>query len=289
MFEFLSFIVLFFGITLAAAFDVKITPTEIPDKLTHTLIALGIVFSSLEAFVQFDFQVLRNSLIYGISFLAFGFLLYKLGQWGGGDAKVLACVGFFSPLISTFLNQPLHSFAFSYLINLFLIGAIYMIFYSIALALINKKIIRSFLRSAKSSSKMIVISFCVLFFIATFINFQLFKIYGIRFEFTSIFLNSFLVCVITTSLFLLWIFVKSVESIAFRKRVHVSKLKIGDVLLESKVWEGLSEEELRKIKNSGKKFVWIKEGVRFAPSFPLTLLFTLHYGNILFILFKLIG
>ncbi|MEM5870211.1 MAG: prepilin peptidase [Candidatus Aenigmatarchaeota archaeon] len=288
MLEIFSFLTLLFGISLAAAFDVKITPTEIPDELTHALIALGILFSSLESLIQFNFQILINSLIYGISFLAFGFLLYKLGQWGGGDAKVLASIGFFSPLISNLLNQPLAEFAFTYLINLFLLGAVYMIFYSIVLALINRKIISNFLKNAKSSSKIIVFSFLLLFSVTFFINSQLFKIYKIPFELASIIFNSLLICFLTICLFLLWVFVKSVENVAFKKRIPISKLKVGDVLLESKVWEGLTEEEVKRIKRSGKKFVWIKEGVRFAPSFPLALLFTFYYGNVLFSFFKFI-
>lgn len=289
MFEVISLIILLFGLALAAAFDVKITPTEIPDDLSHALIILGIFFSFLEAQIQFNFQILMNSLIYGISFLAFGFLLYKLGQWGGGDAKVLASVGFFSPLLSTFLNQPLTSFAFGYLMNVFVIGAVYMIFYSIVLAFMNRKIMSNFLQNAKSSSKVIVISFCFLFLIVALLNLHLFKIFGIYVELNSILLNSFLICFSATCLFLLWIFVKSVENVAFKKRIPTSRLKVGDVLLESKVWEGLTEEEVKRIKKSGKKFVWIKEGVRFAPTFPLALIFTLFYGNSISFIFSFFG
>jgi prepilin signal peptidase PulO-like enzyme (type II secretory pathway) len=96
--------------------------------------------------------------------------------------------------------------------------------------------------------------------------------------------NSLLPLVLFVSLILLWKFVKVVEDVGFKKRISVSKLKVGDVLLESKRWDGITEAELRKIKKSGKKFVTIKTGVRFGPVFSLALLFTFFYGDITFFL-----
>jgi len=49
--------------------------------------------------------------------------------------------------------------------------------------------------------------------------------------------------------------------------------------LSGKLWVGLKKSEvlkLRKLKNS----VWIKEGVRFAPSFFLALIATALWGNL---------
>ncbi|MCS7106355.1 MAG: hypothetical protein NZ942_03500, partial [Candidatus Aenigmarchaeota archaeon] len=67
-----------------------------------------------------------------------------------------------------------------------------------------------------------------------------------------------------------------------------SKLKVGDVLAESKLWEGITQKDLIKIKKSGKKYVVIKEGVRFAPAFPLALLFTLYFGDVFPLIFRLV-
>jgi len=101
----------------------------------------------------------------------------------------------------------------------------------------------------------------------------------------SLIVDSFFILLISLILFLVWKFVKAVEEIAFKKRIPVSKLRVGDVLLESKVWEGITGRELRAIRKSGKKFIWIKSGVCFAPAFPLALLFTVYFGDgILFFL-----
>jgi prepilin signal peptidase PulO-like enzyme (type II secretory pathway) len=85
----------------------------------------------------------------------------------------------------------------------------------------------------------------------------------------------------TIGLYIVFKFAKSVESVGFKQRIPVSRLKVGDVLLESKVWDGISKRQLQKIKRSGKRFIWVKSGVRFAPAFPLALLFTLYFGDLI--------
>ncbi|MEM5772604.1 MAG: prepilin peptidase [Candidatus Aenigmatarchaeota archaeon] len=289
MFEVVGFLIAFLGSSLAAAFDLKITPTEIPDEIPHTMIALALILSCFQSLLEFSFSPLIESLLYGFSLLAFGFLMYRLGQWGGGDAKVLAAIGFFTPFISPLTKNLLLPFAFSYLVNVFIVGAAYMLFYAFVLAALNKKIITEFLKSVKSSCKIIAISMVALLLLFCSTNILLFNFFGLSADFYSIFSNSLLLLILTLSLFLIWIFVKTVEDKAFKRRIPISKLKVGDVLLESKLWEGITEKEIKKIKKSGKKSVWIKEGVRFAPTFPLALIFTLLFGDLILFLFSLIG
>lgn len=286
MFEIISLIVAIFGSSLAAAFDLKITPTEIPDEIPHAMIALALILASFKCIVDFSLNPLIESSLYGLLLLAFGFLMYRFGQWGGGDAKVLAAIGFFSPFISTLTKNFYLPFAFAYLVNVFIVGAAYMLIYAFVLAILNKKIFFSFLKNVKSSSKIMMVSLLALFSLFFFSNFYLFKLFSLPIDFYSIILNSSLLLIFSLGLFLLWLFTKTVEDVAFKKKIPLSKLKVGDVLLESKVWEGITEKELKKIKKSGKKFVWIKEGVRFALAFPLALIFTLFYGDCVFFLIK---
>jgi Flp pilus assembly protein protease CpaA len=286
MFELISLFVALFGSSLAAAFDLKITPTEIPDEIPHAMIALALILAFLRSLVELNYTTFLNCLIYGSFLLFFGFLMYKLGQWGGGDAKILAAIGFFSPFLSSYTKNLRFPFALSYLINVFFVGAIYMLVYAFVLAILNKKIVKEFSRSIKASSRAMLISLPVLTLIFFLSNFYLFNFFGLSFEFSSIFLNSVLVSTLCFGFFLLWVFIKSVENVAFKKRIPVSKLKVGDVLLESKVWEGITEKELMSIRKSGKKFVMIKEGVRFAPTFPLALISTLMWGDVISFFFQ---
>ncbi len=90
------------------------------------------------------------------------------------------------------------------------------------------------------------------------------------------------IVVFFTSLFitLFWKYAKVIENVAFRRKIAVAKLREGDVLFESKKWVGLTKEEVQKIKRTRKNVV-IKEGVRFAPAFPLALVATYYLGNII--------
>jgi hypothetical protein len=112
------------------------------------------------------------------------------------------------------------------------------------------------------------------------------KSFQLAFELNSAIQNSIIPLLVTLGLFFLWRFAKAVEDIGFKRKIPVSKLKVGDVLLENRLWEGINEKQLKKIKKSGKKTVVIKEGVRFAPAFPLALLFTLFYGDGILFLIK---
>ena len=96
----------------------------------------------------------------------------------------------------------------------------------------------------------------------------------------------FFVILGTFGFFLFWKFAKTVENVGFKKKISVSKLREGDVLESSRIWEGITKEQLRKIKNSGKKYVKIKDGVRFAPSFSLALIFTYFQGDAIFWLIR---
>ncbi|HDD46289.1 MAG TPA: hypothetical protein ENG42_02350 [Candidatus Aenigmarchaeota archaeon] len=71
---------------------------------------------------------------------------------------------------------------------------------------------------------------------------------------------------------------KIIDEIVLKKRILTKNLKEGDVLAGSK-WRGLNKKEIAKLRKR-KKYVWIKEGVRFAPVFPITMLVTLFYGSL---------
>lgn len=279
MFETISFLVALVGSSLAGIYDLKITPTEIPDRIPYAMIGLALVLAFAQSVFELNYMVFVNSLVFGISLLAFGYMMYRFGQWGGGDAKVLAAIGFLSPGLSAFMMNVQFPFAFSYLMNMFIVGSAYMLIYAFVLAVLNKRVFHEFFRNVKSSSNIILISSLVLFPLFLFGNWYLFSSLNISVGLQDVLLNSFALILASVAMFLVWKFVKAVEEVAFKKKIPISKLRVGDVLLESKVWDGITENELKKIKRSGKKSIWIKTGVCFAPTFPLALIFTLFFGD----------
>ncbi|HDJ96786.1 MAG TPA: prepilin peptidase [Candidatus Aenigmarchaeota archaeon] len=270
------------GSAIAGIWDLK--TTEIPDQVPYAMMAIGIVIHIVKSIVTSSYVPILNSCIVGLSFLGFGFLMYYTGQWGGGDAKLLSAIGF---LLPTFPTRTMFPFSVSFLLNLFFVGAIYMIIYAIALSFLERDVITRFVNDIKASSKMLALNFCGVWLTMILSTFLLSKIFYVglgisellTFSITSIF------CILT--LFFLLKFVKAVEEVAFKKKIPVSELKVGDVLASSRLWEGITKEELIKIKKSGKRYVWVKTGVRFGPSFILALIFTIVFGDFLPLLLSL--
>jgi hypothetical protein len=290
MLDYLPLSIALIGSSLAAAWDLK--TTEIPDVIPHVMILSAIIFWGIQSYILHDYWLIAQSFLVGLGFLGFGFLMYYLGQWGGGDAKMLSAIGFLIPEnIYNFKIRSIYESIFNllpfpiiYLINVFFLGAIYMIIYAIVLSVINRKIIKDFLLNIKSSSKSTVTLFFSIFIFSLILN----SIISYNFSIFKSISTSITVAFLSLTLILLWKFIISVEKIGFRRKVHVNKLKVGDVLQESRFWEGITEKDIERIKKSGKKYVIIKDGVRFAPVFTITLLFTLFIGDFTFLFFNFI-
>jgi len=279
----------FVGSVLAGIIDLK--TTEIPDKIPYVMMGIGIVGNLLESYLVWSYTPILLSMIAGLLFLGFGFLLYYTGQWGGGDAKIMSAIGFLVPQFSA--TKSFFPFSVSFFFNVFFVGSVYMISYTVIMALINRKILTSFFADIKARAKELVflnlgvIIFLVILGFYTVSNLQIATV-------NEMFAFGLAVIGMTVGMFTLWRFVKNVEEIGFKRRVKVSELKEfkrrvkvselkeGDVPDDSKLWEGLTKEQVKKIQKSGKKYVVIKEGVRFAPTFPIALLVTVLIGDFVF-------
>lgn len=230
--------------------------TDIPDEVTDSMIALGVFYWAVESLKLGTIVPLATSIAVGVLFLAFGYVLYKTGQWGGGDAKLLGAIGFLIPIFKTSLF-PLH-----FLTNVFVVGAVYTVLYAITVGLLYGSIAKFFKETPL---------YITLISIAIMVSAFFFE----RIEGEIIFLFGFLV--------LFFFYAKYIEKNVFVRRIPVSKLKVGDVLLSSKEWVGITEKELTKIKRKY-KYVKVKEGVRFGIVFFFALIATFLYGNLLFLL-----
>lgn len=285
MIESLPLIVAFIGSIISSIYDLK--TTEVPDKLLHTMMLFGLLFYTFQSFILSDYKPIMSSALVGFALLGLGFLMYYFGQWGGADAKLLGAIGFLLPTKPPSSKKTIFPFPLSFLLNVFLIGAGYIIFYAVAYSLINRKVLKKFFEEMKAERRILVKISGILFLL--FLSFNIIILYELKVPFRllrSIFTTSLVVGSIL-SLYVVWKFAKIVEKVGFRKRVPIDKLKVGDVLLSSRVWRGISEKELKELKKSERKYVWIKEGVRFVPTFPLALLFTLFYGDCILWLVKI--
>lgn len=279
-FPLVPLIVAFIGSIYAAIWDLR--TTEIPDEIPHAMIAFALIFYAIQSVIESNYWIFLDSLIYGGVILALGFIMYYAGQWGGGDAKILAAIIFLLPISNTTFPFPI-----TYLLNVFVIGAAYMIIYSFALALMNRKIFSAFFVDVRKQKALIALGSIALFATFAVINYEILAVLSYPINLAYLLGNSLIPLVGFLGLYVIWRFAKAVEDVGFKKKIPISKLRIGDVLIDSKLWEGITAKQLKKIKKSGKRTVWIKEGVRFAPTFPLALAFTLIYGEFLLLILKL--
>lgn len=267
MFELLLIIIALVGSTVCGLWDLK--TSNIPDTVAISMIILAIGLHIAQGFITGDFTLLMNSFFYGGLFLFFGLLMYYGGQWGGGDGELLVAIGFLVPTL-----------ALSFFINLFLVGAVYSVFYSTILMTKNPIISKKFFLSIKGSMKPIL---GVLFFAVVF-SILLYRITPIL---STLPLFLFF-------LFILYIFAKVIEREGFTRRIRSKDLKpddmIGEDIKKLKVYKklirGLTKEEVKNIQKY-KKYVFIKDGVRFGLVFPLTLAITLLYGNLVFTILEM--
>lgn len=270
MLELLLIAIAIIGSFAAGFYDLK--TSNVPDKVCVSMIILGLIIHTISGIITNDFSNLLYSLLFGGLFAAFGFLMYYTGQWGGGDGELLVVIGILLPKLS--LANTYFPFALSFFINSFFIGAIYSIFYSFIITYKNPKIAKSFFKDLKGFMLIPILFFLCLSILLLLVSQHLASFVSLLFFILIIFYK----------------FSKSIEQ-EFYKRIPVSKLRVDDMIGEDiprlkiykKVIKGLTKEEIRKIKKM-KKFVIIKEGIRYGLVFPLTLIFTLFLGDIFFLL-----
>jgi hypothetical protein len=263
--------------------------TEFPDWIPYAIIVAALVVRGAYAWLLSDLSIIVNSIAVGLLFLAIGMAMYYTKQWGDGDAWLLGALGFLFPDPTGFAAAGAASPGFAafpfpavMLFNFFFISFFYLIIYSLALGLRSPKVSGQFFRYLKGNARSIVplivafAAFCAGLFLYMYTQF------GAPFgQLTYVILFPVLFAVLVLFLH----YGKFIENKVFKRRIDAKKLRAGDVPIGSK-WKVLTEKEVRALKRKGGK-IWIKEGVRFAPVFVITLVLTLFMGNLMLMLLGL--
>jgi len=266
LFEILSIITAVIFLTIASREDMK--TREVPDYASYILIAAAIFIRVLWFMLDWDFNILLWVPI-AIGVLGgFSYLMYKGGQWGGGDVKVIVGIA----IIASSFPKEIIPFSINFLFNTLIVGAFYGIIAMLFLAIKN---IRKLKFSTKEKLLLpIILAICILlpYLLPPVISFL-----GI------------LIIISLSSL----IYIKKVEDKIMNVYVPIRKLTEGDwlvndVKLNGKVYVkkrniGLTISDLKKlnkVKNKIKK-VKIKIGIPFVPAFLISFLITLLFGNLL--------
>lgn len=264
----LSLIVGLVGFAWAGWKDLK--TTEFPDWIPYGLIVFALLARGIVGLMEGSFDLLYISGGVGLLFLGFGLLLYYTKQWGDGDAWLLGAMGFLYPEGLGFFQGSL-PFPLLMILHLFLIAFVYIIIYSVVIGLTTKQ--KQSFWSTFRSQAVKVVAITAVFSVALV---GLAAFFGFPAH-----LNTLLVAFPPLLLFLLVFFHygKFIEKVVFRRKIRVKDLREGDVPVGKK-WRVLGKKELAALKRKGGT-IWIKEGVRFAPVFAITVAAMLLFGNIL--------
>ncbi|MCW1296167.1 MAG: A24 family peptidase [Candidatus Parvarchaeota archaeon] len=253
------------GTSIASIYDIK--TREVPDSLSYFMLASAFILKIFQYLYFNNFKILMVAILSFTVISLFSYAMYKTGQWGGGDVKLLAGI---SILFASFSNEKFLFFV-RFIFNLLLIGAIYGIFYMIILIIKNfKKIMGKISLRIKVLSVFILLA--TIFIFTSEIPFKL--------------VYSFFLGIAT-----IYPYIKVAEADCFEKVVDVKKLTEGDWLISDvkkgnkvivrKKKTGLTKEDIKKLKEAGIRKIKIKEGIPFVPAILLTLIFTIYYENLI--------
>lgn len=271
MFLIITLLIAFVALILASYADMR--TREVPDYLSYTLIGLAIVTRILwfvsDGTIEILFWV---PISFSILFL-FSYLMYKAGQWGGGDVKIMMGLS----ILLSWLPWNNFPFFIDFFLNSLIIGAFYGMFAVGLIGFIHFKELKKYLNQID------YILLPALFIIVV----VLFKVLPPIF--------AFLAALVLVSVGMFKYF-KIIETKFLHRNIAVPHLTEGDWLIDDvklrdrvvvpKREIGLIEEDIKKLRMLYSKHkiskVPIKVGVPFVPAFLLSLIATLIFGNLLF-------
>ena len=275
----------FLVVIAATISDIK--TKEIPNWLNFSLILIAFAIFSIKSFSQTSVDPIFGSVKYFLIFLIIGNIMYYTRQWGGGDSKLLMGLGAALPVYPSFLltifdPKITNSLPITFLINLVIIGALYGLIYTLFLITKNRKKVlnqfRKLINKNKKFNQFLIGSATlgILFFIFS----------------QNLIVKTLSLVILISPVILSYIFIltKATEQVSMYKKIKTSKLQEGDQLTHSIIINkkiiyspknfGVTKKQIILIKKH-KKDVTIKDGIAFAPTFLITLILSLGYGNII--------
>lgn len=269
---------------LASLYDLK--TGEIPEKITRGLIVVILIMAAIYSISSVNPSFLAQSLLMGVGFFIFGYLMFYLGEWGGGDVKLLAgvgcSIGFLNSVDHFAEMESIFPYYMDYFLNLVMVAVPYVIVYSFLLGLINPKVFAEFVNSLGRKRSLLAIA---LSFTPSLITLSI--------DMPKLAIMYLLV----PPLVILALYLYAVEKIALQKTIDVQELKEEDILAndlivdEKKIasrrnMEGVSKDqvaEIQRLASEGKipRTITVRWGVRFAPILFFAFLLTVFLGGVL--------
>jgi Flp pilus assembly protein protease CpaA len=283
----ITIIIAVVALVIASITDIK--KREVPDYVSYGLMFIALAIALIQTVYTWNYIPITQSAMGFVIGIVVAYAMFYLGQWGGGDSKLMMGLGAVIGFNAFDLFGEKNYWLLILLVNIVLIGALYGLAWSIALAIKNRK---QFIKGMNAwlKKRWIQIIRTILIILIVLMLLMVFTLVPV--EYRSILLLSL------TSLYIIfyvWLFVKVIEETCMIKKVPISKLTEGDWIYEEVYIGkklitgpkdlGISREQISELKKYAAKgkisTVTIKEGIPFIPVFLLAYISTIilyYYG-----------
>ena len=257
----LTFVVFLIGTVT----DIK--SRELPDYVSGMYIIAALTIRGVWAVIKADAMIFLAGVVLGGAVFFFSYLMYKARMWGGGDVKLLTGV-----VIALAGFNDRYVFVLFYMLNFFVVGAIYGIAMSFIYALKNPEGVKKDILAPKNGLAVLtgMIGALAIYF-------------GVKIEIAKI------TAVLLPAVIVLEIVLRAVEKNCFVKKIPVSRLTEGDwVVTELKgVYNPekdvcVTEKIINEFRKGGYKEVVVKEGIPYIPSFLISFIITVLNKDLFF-------
>jgi len=277
----ISIVIALLALIIGSITDLK--KREIHDYVSYGLIFSGFAIGIVYSIIYWEYNYIMQTAMGFMLGLGIAYAMFYLGQWGGGDSKLIMGLGTILGFnIFEIFGKTNLSFIIL-LINIIFVGAIYGLIWSIYLAIKNRK---QFMKSLRFWSEKPNISLARRIILGLTVIIAILTIFVIPPELKLVSLGLLATLFVV---FYMWMFVKIIEESCMIKKVPVSKLTEGDwihkdIFIGKKYIAGpkdlgISREQIAILKkyNTNEKIseVTVKEGIPFIPVFLIAFILTI--------------
>jgi len=277
----ISIVLALLALVIGSITDLK--KREIHDYVSYGLIFSGFAIGIVYSIIYWEYTYIIQTIMGFILGLAIAYAMFYLGQWGGGDSKLIMGLGTILGFnIFEIFGKTNLSFIIL-LVNIIFAGAIYGLIWSIYLAIKNMK---QFMKSLKYWSEKPRISLARRIILGLTVLIAILTIFVIPPELKMASLGLLATLFVV---FYMWMFVKIIEESCMIKKIPISKVTEGDwihkdIFIGKKYIAGpkdlgISREQiglLKKYHATGKiSEVTVKEGIPFIPVFLIAFILTI--------------
>lgn len=291
-FQQLQYVIIISFLVAATISDLK--KREVPNWVNYGLVVVGLGLGLLQSAVAADWRFIAFSVAGAAAALALASLMFYTGQWGGGDSKLLVGMGaaLGLPFSGAVPFLGVNNLLVSFLFNLVAVSLGYAVVLIALLAFRNRaKFVVELKKQLQSYAKLrrFVLASAVVGIIII--------------AAANDFLARLSVVIILAAMFFglhLSIMAKAVEKACMLRKVSPLKLTEGDWIATDVIVAGkricgpkdlgVEQRQIRQLvvlyKKKKIRYVTIKEGIPFAPTFLIAYVVTVLFGNIFFTLLR---